>query len=95
MDSYDWFKDLVRDRRKLDGAALAAVADGRVFTGRQAIELKLIDELGNEKTAIAWLAKEKGIDPNTPVRDYRLQPAVRRFAVPACRGGRRCSKRSG
>ena len=82
---------LVRDRRQLDGAALDKVADGRVFTGRQALELKLIDELGDEQAAIDWLAKEKNIDAKTPVRDYRLQPAVRRPAVPARRRGRRCS----
>ncbi len=41
MDSYDWFKDMVRDRRKLDQAGLDKVADGRVFTGRQALALKL------------------------------------------------------
>lgn len=73
MDSYEWFKKLVRDNRKMDGTTLDKVADGRVFTGRQAIELKLIDELGNEKTAVAWLAKEKKVDPNSPVRDYRLK----------------------
>jgi protease-4 len=71
-DSYDWFRDLVRERRRLDPALLARVADGRVFTGRQAVDLKLIDTLGDEQTAIAWLAKEKNIDPDTPVRDYRL-----------------------
>ncbi len=65
--------DLVQDTRKLDADSLARVADGRVFTGRQALALKLIDELGNEQTAIAWLAKEKGIDPKTPVRNYRLR----------------------
>src|SRR5581483_38513 len=43
MDSYAWFKGLVRDRRKLDGEALDKVSDGRVFTGRQALPLKLID----------------------------------------------------
>jgi protease-4 len=74
LDSYDWFKALVKNGRKLDDTMLAQVSDGRVFTGRQAIGLKLVDELGNEKTAIAWLAKEKGIDPDTPVRDYRLSP---------------------
>ena len=79
MDSYDWFRTLVRDTRKLDAAALERVADGRVFTGRQALELKLVDALGNEKTAVAWLAKEKGIDPNTPVRDYRLSPRFSDF----------------
>ena len=35
--------------------------------------LKLIDELGDERAAVAWLAKEKNIDPKTPVRDYRLR----------------------
>jgi protease-4 len=74
MDTYAWFRDMVRDRRNLDPALLERVSDGRVFTGRQAIELKLVDELGDEQSAINWLAKEKNIDPNTPVRDYRLQP---------------------
>jgi protease-4 len=72
MDSYAWFRGMVQDRRKLTGDALEKVVDGRVFTGRQAIELKLIDQIGNEQTAIDWLAKEKGIDPKLPVRDWRL-----------------------
>jgi protease IV len=71
-DSYDWFRDLVRNRRQLDDAGLDSVADGRVFTGRQGVPLKLVDELGDEQTAIAWLAKESNIDPKTPVRDYPL-----------------------
>jgi protease-4 len=72
MDSYAWFRGLVHDRRHLDGAALDRVADGRVFTGRQAIDLKLIDEIGNEKAAVDWLAKEKGVDAKLPVRDWPL-----------------------
>ena len=72
-DSYIWFRDLVKARRQLDDAALERVADGRVFTGRQGVALKLIDELGDEKAAVAWLAKEKSIDPKTPVRDYPLR----------------------
>jgi protease-4 len=73
MDSYAWFRGLVQDRRKLDGETLARVTDGRIFTGRQGVELKLVDQLGNEKTAIDWLAKEKGIDPKLPVRDWELK----------------------
>ncbi|HWV53899.1 signal peptide peptidase SppA [Pseudorhodoplanes sp.] len=80
MDSYDWFKDLVSKRRSLEGEALATVSDGRVFTGRQAIKLKLIDELGDEQAAIAWLAKEKGIDPKTPVRNFSLRPRFSEFS---------------
>ncbi|HEY2137528.1 MAG TPA: signal peptide peptidase SppA [Xanthobacteraceae bacterium] len=75
-DSYAWFRGMVQDRRKLTPEELDRVADGRVFTGRQAIDLKLIDEVGNEQTAIDWLAKEKGIDPKTPVRDWRLEPRL-------------------
>jgi protease-4 len=74
MDSYAWFRGMVRDRRHLDQAQLEKVSDGRVFTGRQGLDLKLVDELGDEKTAIDWLAKEKNVDPKTPVRDYRLNP---------------------
>jgi protease-4 len=73
-DSYAWFKDMVKDRRKLDGESLDRVSDGRVFTGRQAIELKLADEIGQEREAIEWLAKTSNIDPKTPVRDWRLTP---------------------
>jgi protease IV len=72
-DTYGWFRNLVRERRSLNDAALERVADGRVFTGRQAMDLKLIDQIGGEDTAIAWLVKEKGIDPKWPVRDWRLK----------------------
>jgi protease-4 len=73
-DSYAWFRGMVKDRRKMDDAMLETVTDGRVFTGRQGVGLKLVDELGNEKTAIAWLAKEKGLKPDTPVKDWDLKP---------------------
>jgi len=74
LDSYAWFKDLVKNRRNMDNGQLTRVADGRVFTGRQAVGLKLVDGLGNEKTALAWLEKEKKVPANTPVRDYSLRP---------------------
>jgi protease-4 len=89
MDSYEWFRGLVRNGRKLDGTALERVTDGRVFTGRQAIELKLVDQLGNEKTAVAWLAKTypcgesksaNCVSSDTPVRDFRLSPRFSEFS---------------
>ncbi len=57
-----------------DDAQLEKVADGRVFTGHQAIDLKLIDELGDEKTAVAWLVAQKNVKKDLPVRDYKLTP---------------------
>lgn len=74
LDSFAWFKGLVKDRRKMDDPLLAQVSDGRVFTGRQAVGLKLVDGLGNEKAALDWLEKEKKVPASTPVRDYSLQP---------------------
>jgi protease-4 len=73
-DSYAWFRGLVKERRGMDDALLEKVADGRVFTGRQAVELKLIDQLGDEKAAVAWLVSEKKIKSDLPVRDYKLTP---------------------
>jgi protease-4 len=73
-DSYAWFKGLVQMRRGMSDEQLAKVADGRVFTGRQAVGLKLIDQLGDEKTAIAWLVAEKKVKPDLPVHDFKMSP---------------------
>ena len=73
-DSYAWFKGLVQKRRGMDDAQLAKVSDGRVFTGRQAVDLKLIDQLGDEKAAIAWLVAEKKVKPDLPVHDFKMSP---------------------
>jgi protease IV len=68
LESYDWFRTMVKTRRGLDDAQLTAVADGRVFSGRQAIGLKLIDEVGGEREAIAWMEREKNVAKGLPVR---------------------------
>jgi protease IV len=70
-DSFEWFKGLVKDRRRLSDEELAQVADGRVFTGRQGVPLKLVDAIGGEREAIAWLVAEKGVAKDLPVRDWR------------------------
>ena len=99
QDSYAWFKGIVKDRRHLTDDQLAAVDDGRVFTGHQGIALKLVDELGDERAALAWLAKEKQVDTKLPVRDYELKSRFGDLTVPARRGrrGPRCggSRRPG
>lgn len=84
-DSYAWFRGMVAERRKLADATLNQATDGRVFTGRQSLELKLIDALGNEDTAREWLAaeyKDKGITKDTPVRNYSLTRYPRLSELP-------------
>lgn len=80
-DSYDWFRDLVRERRQLTDEELKGVADGRVFTGRQALKLKLVDQLGAERDAVAWLEAEKKIGKDLPVRDWRRTSSSRRWGL--------------
>jgi protease-4 len=80
-DSYDWFKGLVKERRKLGDEELAKVSDGRIFTGRQGLPLKLVDLLGGEREAIEWLETEKGVAKKLPVRDWKKKSALERFGL--------------
>jgi protease-4 len=80
-DSYTWFKDLVKERRHLDDAELAKVADGRVFTAHQGQPLKLVDILGGEREAIAWLEKNKDVTKNLPVRDWKKKQTLERLGL--------------
>lgn len=70
MDSYDWFVGIVEDRRSLTHAQTLALADGSIFTGRQAFERKLVDTLGGEAEAMAWLAT-KGVDAGLEVVEWK------------------------
>ena len=79
MDTFAWFKDIVRERRHLSDAELALVSDGRIFTGKQGLALKLVDALGDEKDAIAWLEKEKGLPQNLKVKRYRPKKNLEAF----------------
>jgi protease IV len=86
-ESYDWFRGLVKARRNLTDPELAAVADGRVFSGRQALGLKLIDEVGSERDAIAWLEREKGVAKGLPVRDHRKRSGFEEFGFRSALAG--------
>jgi protease IV len=79
VESYDWFKTMVKTRRNLSEAELAVVADGRVFSGRQGVPLKLVDEVGGEREAIAWLENEKKIEKDLLIRDWRKRSNFEEF----------------
>lgn len=70
LDSYDWFVSIVDERRpQLDRTQTLALADGSVFTGRQALANRLIDGLGGEEAAIEWLVS-KGVDGKLDVIEW-------------------------
>lgn len=70
MSSYEWFVGLVAERRGLSDSDARRLADGRIFTGSQALDAKLIDAIGGEEEALDWLA-ENGVDRSLRVRDWK------------------------
>jgi protease IV len=72
-DTYALFVQMVQDRRQLSGEQLAEVADGRIFTGRQAQERGLVDALGGEDEARSWLERTHGIAAGLPMREVRVR----------------------
>jgi protease-4 len=68
-DMYEQFVGMVASGRHMDPARVRTLADGRAYTGRQALDLGLIDAIGGEREAKAWLAAEKGVPASLPVED--------------------------
>jgi protease-4 len=71
QDGFAWFKGLVAERRKLAPLKVDQLADGRVFTGRQARAEGLIDALGGEDVALKWLQAEKKLPEALEVLDWK------------------------
>jgi protease-4 len=69
LDMYDQFVALVASGRHMEPDAVRALADGRAYTGRQALKLGLIDAIGDEQDARAWLETAKGLPADLKVRD--------------------------
>ena len=65
-DTFDMFVGMVAERRGMERAAAERLADGRVYTGRQALANGLIDAIGGEREARAWLSAERDISESLP-----------------------------
>ena len=88
-DSYDWFVGLVGERRKLPDYEARRLGDGRVYTGRQALEARLVDAIGGEETARDWLEREHDISRDLKVQDW--QPAQELSALSLVKSAARIS----
>ena len=73
-DMHALFTDMVAERRGLDAARARRLADGRVYSGRQALEHDLIDAIGGEAEARAWLVAERRLPEDLPVNDVDTEP---------------------
>ena len=72
-DSFQWFLDLVRERRGIDGDTLAEIGRGGIFTGRMALERGLIDGVGGLDEARAWLRTEHDVAADLPLVPYAIE----------------------
>jgi protease-4 len=75
QDAYDWFVGLVAERRKLAPDAARTLGDGRVYSGKQALDVKLVDEVGDERTARAWL-QSHNVAESVPARDIETKARI-------------------
>jgi protease IV len=69
QDMYDQFVGMVATGRHMAPDAVRKLGDGRAYTGRQALALGLVDQIGEERDARAWLAAQKGVAASLPVED--------------------------
>jgi protease-4 len=73
-DSFQWFVDVVAERRGLTRPATLALADGRIVTGRVGVTSGLIDDIGGETEALAWLKAERDLPDDIEIRTAWPQP---------------------
>jgi len=76
-DVHKQFIEAVAEGRALELTDVQALADGRIFTGRQAKEAKLVDELGNLEDAIQLAADVVGIEGEPKVVEQRRRFSIR------------------
>ena len=77
VDLYGQFVRIVAAGRHLPEDKVRALADGRPYTGEQALPIGLIDQIGTERDARAWLARTSHISVDLPVEPLRRPPSGR------------------
>jgi protease-4 len=77
-DLHDQFVARVAAGRDMPPERVRELADGRIFTGRQAVALGLVDAIGGEREARAWLAEAHGVPAGLPLRDIETRSFTER-----------------
>ncbi len=75
-EAYGQFMAIVAEGRGLSKEKVREIADGRVYTGKQAMELGLVDELGNLPEAIDQAAELGGIEGEPRLVEYHRPPTL-------------------
>jgi len=70
-ESQRWFVGLVASRRNIDTRNVAGLEQGRVFSGREALSHKMVDEIGGEPEAVQWLEQKRDVPKGLKVVDWK------------------------
>jgi len=70
-DGFKWFVGLVETRRGVKAADIPGLLDGRVFSGREALQAKLVDQIGGGGEGVKWLKDEKNVPPSAKTVDWK------------------------
>jgi protease-4 len=70
-DGFKWFVNLVETRRHIKASGVPGLLDGRIFSGREALQYKLIDQIGGEDEAVNWLKTVKKVPKDAKVVDFK------------------------
>ena len=70
-ESQRWFVGLVATRRGIDTASVAGLEQGRVYSGREAVANKLVDQIGGEPEAVKYLEEKRNIPKGLRVVDFK------------------------
>jgi protease-4 len=71
QDAKVWFVNLVGQRRDISPAQVPGLTEGRIYSGRQAVEFKLADQIGDEQAAVSWLVKERNVAAGLKIVDWK------------------------
>ncbi|MGV1015020.1 MAG: signal peptide peptidase SppA, partial [Methyloceanibacter sp.] len=66
-----WFVNLVGKRRQVEPASVPGLTEGRIYSGRQAVELKLADQIGDQEAAMNWLRTERDVPVGLKIVDWK------------------------
>lgn len=75
-DFYNRFVDMVSEGRKIPRDQVLKLADGRVYSGKRAVDLKLVDAIGGEAEAVAWLEQKRGVPKDLEILDESAKPEM-------------------
>jgi protease IV len=70
-DGFRWFISLVETRRGIKITDLPGLDKGRIYSGRAAVDGKLVDEIGGEAEAQRWLEEKRGVAKDLKIIDWK------------------------